>query len=215
LGRQADPGIRDPWHVCDASVVDRSILVRDAGHVRMAVSECSELCSRKREYLEPGEACTPSLHKTHNQIPSRQFMLRLWCESRCDQRSRLSTGGHFMREDQDSGYPCLSANGHPRSGKRFARTTARRGHPLCQRVARSTRAPEFRAFPMISSGFSKSCRILILLARPGKHRVTRGEPRPIWSPALRFAVSRVAAVDSERQSLIQEAITAGAWVENS
>jgi hypothetical protein len=49
---------------------------------------------------------------------------------------------------------------------------------------------------------SKSCRILMFLAGPGKHRVTRGEPRPIRSPALRLAVSRVAAVDSERQSLI-------------
>jgi hypothetical protein len=45
-----------------------------------------------------------------------------------------------MREDQDSGYPCLSENGHPRSGKRFARTIALCGHWLCQRVARSTRA---------------------------------------------------------------------------
>jgi hypothetical protein len=56
---------------------------------------------------------------------------------------------------------------------------------------------------------SKSCWILIFLAGPGKHRVTRNEPRPIRSPALRLAVSRVAAVDSERQSLIQEAITTG------
>ncbi|KAL2801574.1 hypothetical protein BJX63DRAFT_192725 [Aspergillus granulosus] len=55
----------------------------------------------------------------------------------------------------------------------------------------------------------KSCRILIFLTWPAKHGVTRGKPRPIRSPALRLAVSGVAAVDSERQSLIQEAITAG------
>jgi hypothetical protein len=56
---------------------------------------------------------------------------------------------------------------------------------------------------------SKSCRILIFLAGPRKHRVTRGEPRPIRSPALRLIVSRLAAVNSGRQSLIQKAITAG------
>jgi hypothetical protein len=54
---------------------------------------------------------------------------------------------------------------------------------------------------------SKSCRILIFLAGPGKHGVTRGDA--IRSPALRLAVSRAAAVDSERQWPIQEAITAG------
>lgn len=35
---------------------------------------------QKAAYLEAREACTPSLHRTNNQIPSSQFMLLLRCE---------------------------------------------------------------------------------------------------------------------------------------
>lgn len=93
---QADCGIRDPWNVCEALVVDRTILVRDAGGVRLVVSECSDLCSGKWAYLEAREARTPSLHKTQNQVLSSQFMLLLRCESGCNQRSWRSSGSHFM-----------------------------------------------------------------------------------------------------------------------
>jgi hypothetical protein len=55
---------------------------------------------QKAAYLEAREACTPSLHRTHNQIPSSQFMLLWRCESGCNQRSRLSTGGHFILDSR-------------------------------------------------------------------------------------------------------------------
>jgi hypothetical protein len=51
----------------------------------------------------------------------------------------------------------------------------------------------------------KSCRIF--LRGLAKHRVTGGDA--IRWPALRLTVSRVAVVNSERQSLIQKALTAG------
>jgi hypothetical protein len=96
-------------------------------------------------------ACTPSLHITHDQIPSRQFMLRLRCESGCSQQSRLSTGGHFLWEDQDRGYPWLGANGHPRPAN------ASRGRPVVRAVHTCRRVPGLRAFPMISSGCRDGC----------------------------------------------------------
>ena len=46
--------------------------------------------------------------------------------------------------------------------------------------------------------------------RAVKHGDTRNEPYAIRSPALWFTVSGAAAVNSERKSLIQEALTAGA-----
>jgi hypothetical protein len=111
----------------------------------------AELCSRKRAYLVAKGACTPSLHITHDQIPSRQFMLRLRCESGCSQQSRLSTGGHFLWEDQDRGYPWLGANGHPRPAN------ASRGRPVVRAVHTCRRVPGLRAFPMISSGCRDGC----------------------------------------------------------
>jgi hypothetical protein len=69
----------------------------------------------------------------------------------------FSAGAHVISDcrrrvwpgDKHSGCPRLSANGHPRSGKPFAGTTARSHSPLCRRLA--------PAIPSLSSGHFQTC----------------------------------------------------------
>lgn len=130
------------------------------------------------------------------------------------------SGGHVISDCRcrpaikHRNYPRLATNGHLRSGKRFARTTARFPSPLCRRLAPVAQTLGSKPFPNLRST-SRGPRHFIQwcdlnrpsLANPVKYGATRDDPNAIRSSALSLAFSGVAAVNSEGQLLIQTAST--------